>query len=181
MFFDGSLMKKGAGLGLIFLSPLGVRMRYAIRIHFPASNNVAEYEALINGLRIATELGIWRLEIKGDSRLVVDQVMKKSGCLCPRMVAYSQAVRLLDERFDGLELVHIPRRFNEAADQLAKMGSQRQPVPSEIFASDQYKPSICFEEEGAPGVGPSDEDAGAHPTTPDPDAPPKMTGTPHLR
>jgi ribonuclease HI len=58
MYFDGSLMKQGAGLGLVFVSPLGVRMRYVIRVHFPTSNNVAEYEALINGLCIAIELGI---------------------------------------------------------------------------------------------------------------------------
>ena len=55
MYFDGSLMKKGTGAGLVFISPLRVRMRYMVRIHFPSSNNVAEYEALINGLRIAIE------------------------------------------------------------------------------------------------------------------------------
>ena len=58
MYFDGSLMKKGAGMGLVFVSPLGVRMRYMVCLHFPSSNNVAEYEALINGLHIAIELGI---------------------------------------------------------------------------------------------------------------------------
>ena len=58
MYFDGSLMKKGAGMGLVFVSPLGVRMRYMVRLHFPPSNNVAKYEALIKGLRIAIELGI---------------------------------------------------------------------------------------------------------------------------
>jgi ribonuclease HI len=58
MYFDGSLVKKGAGLGFVFVYPLGVRMRYVVHIHFPASNNVAEYEALINGLRITIELGI---------------------------------------------------------------------------------------------------------------------------
>ena len=58
MYFDRSLMKKGAGAGLVFVSPLGVRIRYTVHIHFPASNNVAEYEALINDLRIAVELGI---------------------------------------------------------------------------------------------------------------------------
>ena len=67
MYFDGSLMKKGIGVGLVFVSPLGVHMRYVVRIHFPASNNVAEYEALINGLRIAIELGIRRLDVWGDS------------------------------------------------------------------------------------------------------------------
>ena len=58
MYFDGSLMKKGGGVGLVFVSPLGVRMKYMVCIHFPASNNVAEYEPLINGLRITIELGI---------------------------------------------------------------------------------------------------------------------------
>ena len=58
MYFDGPLMKRGAGAGLVFVSPLGVHMRYMVRLHFLSSNNVAEYEALINGLRIAIELGI---------------------------------------------------------------------------------------------------------------------------
>jgi ribonuclease HI len=42
-----------------------------LRLHFPASNNVAEYEALVNGLRIAIELGVRRLDARGDSQLVV--------------------------------------------------------------------------------------------------------------
>ena len=67
MYFDGSLMKKGAGMGLVFISPLGVWMRYIVCLHFPSSNIVAEYEALINGLRIAIELGIQCLNIRGDS------------------------------------------------------------------------------------------------------------------
>jgi hypothetical protein len=50
MYFDGSLMKTGAGASLLFISPLGEHVRYVIRLHFPASNNVAEYEALVNGL-----------------------------------------------------------------------------------------------------------------------------------
>ena len=67
MYFDGSLMKKGAGVGLVFVSPLGVRMRYMVHLHFPSSNNVAEYKALINGLCVAIELGIRRLDVRGDS------------------------------------------------------------------------------------------------------------------
>jgi len=145
-----SVMRPGAGVDLVFISPQGVRKRYVVRLHFTASNNVAEYEALVNGLRIATELGIRHMEIRGDSRLVVDQVMKESSCESPKMAAYCQAVRLLEENFDSLELVHIPRRFNEAADQLAKMGSERRPVPNGIFASDQHKPSIRLTEGGNP-------------------------------
>ena len=60
MYFDGLLKKNGAGVWLVFVSPLGVRMRYMVRIHFPSSNNVAEYKALINGLRIDIDLRIRR-------------------------------------------------------------------------------------------------------------------------
>ena len=58
MYFNESLMKKGADVGLVFISPLGVRMKFMVRIHLPASNNVAKYEALIDSLHIAVELGI---------------------------------------------------------------------------------------------------------------------------
>ena len=67
MYFDESLMKKGVGVGLVFVLPLRVRMRYMVRIHFPFASNVAEYEVLINGLRIAIELGIRWLDVRGDS------------------------------------------------------------------------------------------------------------------
>ena len=88
MYFDGSLMKRGAGEGLVFIFPLDIRMRYMVCLYFPSSNNVAEYEALINGLHIAIELGIRRLDIWVDSQLVVDQVMKESSCHNAIMVAY---------------------------------------------------------------------------------------------
>jgi len=67
MYFDGSLMKTGAGVGLLFISPLEVHMHYMVRLHFAASNNAAEYEALVNGLQIAIELGVRRLDVRGNS------------------------------------------------------------------------------------------------------------------
>ena len=88
MYFDGSLMKKDVGMGLVFVSPLGVRMRYMVHLHFPSSNNVAEYEALINSLRIAIELGIRWLDVQGDTQLVIDQVMKKSSYHNAKMAMY---------------------------------------------------------------------------------------------
>jgi ribonuclease HI len=109
MYFDSSIMKEGAGVGLVFISPLGVRMEYLRRLHFLASNNAAEYEALINGLQIAVELGIKHLEIRGDSEMVVDQVMKNKNCVDRKMVVYCQAVRDLEGKFHGLELHHVLR------------------------------------------------------------------------
>jgi hypothetical protein len=50
LYFDRSVMKTGVGVGLLFISPLGEHMRYAVRLHFPASNNMVEYEALLHGV-----------------------------------------------------------------------------------------------------------------------------------
>jgi ribonuclease HI len=138
MYFDGSAMKEGAGVGLVFISPLGVRMEYMVRLHFPASNNTAEYEALINDLQIAVELGIKRLKIRGDSELVVGQVMKDKNCVDPKMAAYCQEVRDLEGKFHGLELHHVLRDYNKAVDVLMKAASSRSPVPHSVFASDQH-------------------------------------------
>jgi ribonuclease HI len=74
---------------------------------------VAEYVALVNGLRIATELRVQRIYIRGDSELIVNQVMGESNCHDSRMVAYRQEVRKLEEKFDGFKLHHILRRDNE--------------------------------------------------------------------
>jgi ribonuclease HI len=129
MYFDGSLMKTGVGAGLLFISPLEKHVRYVLHLHFPASNNVAEYEALVNGLRIAIELGVRRLDARGDSQLVIEQVMKNSHCRDPKMEAYCDEVRCLEDKFYGLELNHIARRYNETADELAKIASGRTTVP----------------------------------------------------
>jgi ribonuclease HI len=146
MYFDGSLMKTGAGTGLLFISPLGKHLRYVLRLHFPASNNVAEYEALVNGLRIAVELGVRRLDARGDSQLVINQVMKNSHCYDWKMEAYCDEVRRLEDKFYGLELNHVARRFNETADELAKIASGRTPVPPDVFSRDIHQPSIKIDD-----------------------------------
>jgi ribonuclease HI len=138
MYFDGSLMKIGAGAGLLFISPLGKHVRYVLRLHFLASNNVAEYEALVNGLRIAVELGVRRLDVRGDSQLVIDQVMKNSHCRDQKMKAYCDEVRRLEDKFHGLELSHIARRYNETSNKLAKIASGRTTVPPDVFSRDIY-------------------------------------------
>jgi ribonuclease HI len=142
MFFDGSLMKTGAGAGLLFISPLGKHLRYVLRLHFSASNNVAEYEALVNGLHIAIELGVRRLDACGDSQLVIDQVMKNSHCRDSKMKAYCDEVRRLEDKFYGLKLNHVARRYNKTADELAKIASGRTTFPPDVFSRDLHQPSV---------------------------------------
>ena len=73
---------------MVLISPDRSRLRYTICLHFLTSNNAAEYEALINRLHIAIELGATWLYVHGDSELVIDQVMKESSCKSPLMAAY---------------------------------------------------------------------------------------------
>jgi ribonuclease HI len=150
MYFDGSLMKIGAGAGLLFVSPLGKHVRYVLRLHFPASNNVAEYEALVNVLRIAVELGVWRLDARGDSQLVIDQVMKNSHCRDQKMEAYCNEVRRLEDKFYGLELNHVAQRYDETADELAKIASGRTTIPPDVFSKDIYQPSVKLDDAPEP-------------------------------
>jgi ribonuclease HI len=157
MYFNGSLMKTGADAGLLFISPLGKHLRYVLRLHFPASNNVAEYEALVNGLRIAIELGVRRLDARGDSQLVIDQVMKNSHYRDRKMEAYCDEVRRLEDKFYGLELNHIARRYNETTDELAKIASGRTTVPLDVFSRDIHQPSIKTDDTPEP------EEASAQP------------------
>jgi ribonuclease HI len=160
MFFDGSLMKTGVGAGLLFISPLGKHLRYVLRLHFPASNNVAEHEALVNGLRITIKLGVRRLDARGDSQLVIDQVMKNSHCRDSKMEAYCDEVRCLEDKFFGLELNHIARRYNETADELAKIASGWTTVPPDVFSRDLHQPSVKTNDTPEP------EEASAMPEAP---------------
>ena len=72
MFFDGFKMLNGSGAGVVLVSPRGDKFRYVLQIHFDSSNNEAEYEALLYGLRMAISLcpspyGLWRLRFGGQS------------------------------------------------------------------------------------------------------------------
>src|SRR5438105_2759016 len=145
MYFDGSLMIEGAGAGIMLISPTGERLKYVLQIHFLASNNAAEYEALLHGLRIAISLGIRRLVVRGDSELIMNQVQKEYSCTSAKMSAYYQEVRKLEGAFDGLELTHMLRNDINEADELAKMGSKRTPVPTGVFVQQLYQPTISEE------------------------------------
>jgi ribonuclease HI len=160
MYFDRSLMKTGAGAGLLFISPLRKHVRYVLRIHFPASNNVAEYGALVNGLRIAVGLGVRCLDARGDSQLVIDLVMKNSHCRDQKMEAYCDEVWRLEDKFYGLELNHVARRYNETVDELAKIASGRMTFPPDVFSKDIYQPSVKLDD------APEPEEASVQPEIP---------------
>ncbi|KAI5022555.1 hypothetical protein ZWY2020_059285 [Hordeum vulgare] len=88
MHFDGLNMRTGLGAGIVLTSPKGNQLKYALQIHFAASNNVAEYEALAHGLRLAKEIGIRRLLCFGDSDLVVRHVSGEWDARDTNMASY---------------------------------------------------------------------------------------------
>jgi ribonuclease HI len=139
MYFDSSLNLKGAGAGVLFISPQGDHLKYVLQIHYKVSNNGVEYEALIHGLRIVVSLGIKRLIAYGDSKVVIDQVNKACNVKKETMNAYCTEVRKLEDHFEGLEFHHVSRDNNVVADVLSKRGSKHVLVPAGVFVEDLRK------------------------------------------
>jgi ribonuclease HI len=142
MYFDGSLKLGGAGAGVLFISLEGKQLKYVLQILWQATNNEAEYEALIHGLRIVTSLGIKRLLVYGDSAVVINKVNKDWDCTKNNMDAYCAEVQRLEKNFQGLEILHVLRDSNIAVDVLAKLGLDRAKVLSGVFVEELPSPSI---------------------------------------
>ena len=113
-----------------------------LQVHFAASNNVAEYEALIQGLNVAKEIGIRRIVCYGDSDLVIQQTSGNWDALDANMASYRFHVQKISGYFDGCEFNHILRTENESADMLSKIGSYRQAIPPGVSLEHLRKPSI---------------------------------------
>src|SRR5699024_4549859 len=124
----GSLKLQGAGAGILFIARGGEQLKYALQLSFLASNNAAEYEALIHGLNITISLGIKRLMVYGDSLVVISQINKDWDCSTDSMGKYCTTIRKLEDKFEGLEFHHVERDRN-AADTLSKLGSSRAQAP----------------------------------------------------
>jgi ribonuclease HI len=142
MYFDGSLKLEGAGAGVLLISPKVEQLKYVLQIFWKVSNNKAEYEALLHGLRLAISLGIKRLLVYGDSAVVINQVNKSWDRNKENMDAYCPEVRKLENKFYGLEFHHVVCDNNVAADIQSKLGSTRAQVPVGVFVHELHPPSI---------------------------------------
>ena len=120
---DGSSNQQGSGAGIVLERPNGVWIEQALRFAFKASNNQAEYEALIAGILLAKEMGAQSHLAKSDSQLVTGQVTGEYQAKDPQMAAYLTYVQALKGDFAMFELVHVPREQNARADLLAKLAS----------------------------------------------------------
>ena len=142
MHFDGSRQHQGSGARVTLKSPTGEELQYVLQIHFEATNNTVEYEALLHGLRIAKEMGIKHIICCGDSDLVAQQVAGTWNARNSVMAAYRDEVDEIAKSFLGYEVKYVRRDDNTAADMLSKLGSGRKPIPPGIFLEHLRIPSV---------------------------------------
>ena len=112
LFVDGAANDQGSGVGLILTSLEGIDIEYALRFGFQASNNEAEYEAVIAGLNLAHSMEVDQLEVCSDSQLVVKQIEDTYEAKGEKMIIYLEKVSELLRKFVLVQVRHIPREEN---------------------------------------------------------------------
>jgi ribonuclease HI len=135
---DGAWCHAGVGAAAIITSPTGIKHRYAARLSFALEsdrciNNIAEYEAIILGLRKLRALGVTTCIVKTDSKVVVGQVEKEYSAKDPTLMQYLTVVHSLERQFKGFTLQHVDRARNEEVDALAKAAARGETLPSNVF------------------------------------------------
>jgi ribonuclease HI len=120
VFYDGFWGTFGAGAVAVLVAPLKVKTCYAAKLDFSCTNNIAEYEALLLGLRKLRAMGIRRAILKTDSQVISSHVDKSSKARDPKLEKYLDTVRRLEASFEDFSVKNIPRGENEHADLLAK-------------------------------------------------------------
>ncbi|KAG7536468.1 Ribonuclease H-like superfamily [Arabidopsis suecica] len=143
LYSDGSSTSHGSGVGIRLVSPTGEMLEQSFRLRFTATNNVAEYEALIAGLRLAIGMNVQRLRALIDSQLVASQYSGDYEAKNDRMEAYLKVVQGLSEQFVEFELTKIPRGDNAPADALAALASTSDPDLRRVIPVESIdRPSI---------------------------------------
>ncbi|GJU51299.1 reverse transcriptase domain-containing protein [Tanacetum coccineum] len=123
LYTDGASSSKGSGAGLILTGPSGVEYTYALQLTFASTNNEAEYEALLAGLRIARMMNVLWIEVKVDSKLVASQINGMYEASNGSMIKYLAKARKYISEFKTFSIENIPRENNQKADVLSKLAT----------------------------------------------------------
>ena len=123
MVFDKASNTLGNGIGVVIVSPEGYHTLFTARLCFDCTNNMAEYEACILGLKAAIDLRIKHLNVFGDSALVISQVKGDWDTKHPNIIPYKELVLSLIPYFKEITFEHFPREENQLVDALAIMSS----------------------------------------------------------
>ena len=123
VYVDGAANPRGSGVGLVMVSPERVAIEKSLRLGFSATNNEAEYEALLARMAMVQKMGGKAVEVFSDLRLVVGQVQGELEAKDLTMQEYLSQVRHLQSRFEYFHLSQVPRNKNTHADSLAIMAT----------------------------------------------------------
>ncbi|GAA0163682.1 hypothetical protein LIER_19487 [Lithospermum erythrorhizon] len=134
LYVYGARNNKGSGVRLLIYGPKGIEMEYAIRFNFEATNNEADYEALVAGLELVRALGVRRILVRGDSKLMMDHIRGECGINNGSLMRYHNKATALVKSFAHIVFEHIPRFENEKADRLSKLTTTYyEELPKEVY------------------------------------------------
>lgn len=123
IFVDGASNEEGCGAGLLLIDPEGSEFTYALRFDFKATNNEAEYEAVIAGLELAKKMKASKVQVCSDSQIVVNQINGDYEVREPQLMKYLERITSLRSSFERFSIRNIPRSQNKRADALSKLAS----------------------------------------------------------
>ena len=127
-------------MGLVLVSLKKITIEKSLRLGFLATNNKAEYEALLMGMAMVQRMGGKAMEMFSNSRLVVGQVNGELEARDERMQGYLSQVKRLQVGYESFSLLHVPRNGNTHADSLATLAtSLAQSLPWVILVEDLCK------------------------------------------
>ena len=143
---DGAANQRGSGVGLVLMSPEKITIEKSLRLSFSATNNEAEYEALLMGMVMVQKMEGKAVKVFSDSKLVVGQVRGDLEARDPRMQEYLCQIRSIRAKFEVFDLSHIPRDGNIHADSLATLvTSLAQDLPRVILVEDLCTPTLLHQ------------------------------------
>ena len=140
---NGSSAQKRGGVGVIIITPVGEILKYGVRLKFSATNNEAEYEGILTGLRLGKALGATNLLVQNDSKLVIGQIKGDYEAKEERMQKYVRLMKHLTQEFDRVEFTQIPKSQNMMADEVSKLASSEEGgISTNLEMEVQKHPSI---------------------------------------
>ena len=138
-------------MGLVLVSPKKITIEKSLRLNFSATNNEAEYEALMCGMMMVQKMGGKAVRVFSDLKLVVRQVRGDLKARDSRIQEYLGQVRSIQDKFEVFDLSHVPRSGNTHADSLATLAtSSAQDLPRVVLVEDLYTQTSIHR--GAPQI-----------------------------
>jgi ribonuclease HI len=142
MFFDGSSCGVGARIEIVLISPQGSNYEFSIPIEKTSTNNQAEYQAVLKGIKLMREVNAEVVEIFGDSQLVINQLAGEYECKDDILRDYHEECLQLLQDFKIVTLEHIPKCHNNKANRLAKGASGYRPILTVELSTEDWRREI---------------------------------------